>query len=231
MRLLLLADAGDAVVRRFATSVAKAGYEVEWVDRVNEVDRLLYAHGRAVVVWDPEVAGGDFLVRARRRHVGQTLVAWLPRASSESAAELIERGADEVLCAGMSERELAARLDLAVRRPGRRRPEIVSVGPLEIDPGAGEVTWRGQRIVLTGRERDVLLVLAEAGDRTVRREDLYREVWGYSMARGDRSVDVNVKRIRDKLGRAAGSEFAIRTEPGVGYRLELPYAPLAVTAL
>jgi DNA-binding response OmpR family regulator len=64
----------------------------------------------------------------------------------------------------------------------------------------------------------VLLALAETIGETVPREIIYRKVWGYSMVRGDRSVDVNVKRLRDKLTQAE-VELRIRTTPGVGYRL------------
>jgi DNA-binding response OmpR family regulator len=72
---------------------------------------------------------------------------------------------------------------------------------------------------LTPRERDVLYVLARASGATLRREAIYRAVWGYAMARGDRSVDVNVKRLRDKLAAEVGAPLSIETEPGVGYRL------------
>ena len=53
------------------------------------------------------------------------------------------------------------------------------------------------------------------------REILYKRVWGYAMARGDRSVDVNVKRLRGKLAKVAGTALEIKTQPGIGYRLEL----------
>jgi len=69
----------------------------------------------------------------------------------------------------------------------------------------------------------VLLALAEAAGETVPREVIYRKVWGYSMVRGDRSVDVNVKRLRDKLEQAE-VELRIRTTSGVGYRLILQVA-------
>jgi DNA-binding response OmpR family regulator len=82
---------------------------------------------------------------------------------------------------------------------------------------------------LTPRERDVLHALAAAQGATVRREVLYRLVWGYAMARGDRTVDVNVKRLRDKLAAAVGAPLTIETEQAVGYRLTV--SGTAVTAL
>ena len=135
-----------------------------------------------------------------------------------------------MLDATMGTEELAARLDAAVRRGGRGHPEAVELGGLRVDATAGEASWDGDELPLTPRERAVLQVLAESAGRTVRRELLYKQVWGYTMARGDRTVDVNVKRLRDKLA-ARGAGAAIKTQAGVGYRLELAAAAPAVTTL
>jgi DNA-binding response OmpR family regulator len=164
-----------------------------------------------------------------RRRLGDIPVAaWLPAASTAKAAELLEAGADEVLHPGMGDREQLARLAALGRRAPGAEP-AVELGPLRVDRDRGEATWHGRRLQLTRREREVLHVLAAAGGATVRREALYRGVWGYAMARGDRTVDVNVKRLREKLGASVGPPLAIETEPGVGYRLVV--AEPAVTAL
>ena len=67
----------------------------------------------------------------------------------------------------------------------------------------------------------VLQTLAGVPDRALGRPVIYRQVWGFAMARGDRTVDVNVKRVRAKLT-AAGAAAAIVTRAGVGYQLEIP---------
>jgi DNA-binding response OmpR family regulator len=128
----------------------------------------------------------------------------------------------------MGTREQLARVDAVLRRA---TPEgaVAEAGPLRVDRERGEATWHGRRLQLTARERDVLHALADEQGHTVRRELLYRRVWGYAMARGDRTVDVNVKRLRAKLGEAIGAPLAIETEPGVGYRLVV--GENAVTAL
>lgn len=164
-----------------------------------------------------------------RRRIGDVpLAAWLPSRSTERSAELLELGIDEVLDGGMGTRELLARVAaLPSRAPAPTG--AVAFGPLRVDRERGEATWHGRRLQLTPREREVLHVLAGAQGATVRREALYRAVWGYAMARGDRTVDVNVKRLRDKLAAAVGAPLAIQTEPAVGYRLAL--CEPAVTAL
>jgi DNA-binding response OmpR family regulator len=176
------------------------------------------------VLLDADVADPAVVARLRREHPVHTLVSWLRSSSSARAAELLDAGADDVLDPTMSLDELRARLENAQRtgRPGGS----VEAGGLRVDAAHGEATWNGRELRLTRREVALLQGLTRSAGRTVRREALYREVWGYTMARGDRAVDVNVNRLRDKL-KAAGAEFEIKTQPGVGYRLELA----AVTAL
>jgi DNA-binding response OmpR family regulator len=93
-------------------------------------------------------------------------------------------------------------------------------GELEIRPDQYDAFVAGQALGLTRREFELLRVLAEHGARAVEREDLYRRVWGYEMAHGDRSVDVFVRKLRTKISkRSPGWEY-IHTHVGVGYRFD-----------
>ena len=96
--------------------------------------------------------------------------------------------------------------------------EIIQAGELLIRPGQYTATARGQVIVLSVREFQLLVVLARAPSRIVRREDLYAEVWGGEMERTDRSVDVYVHKLRTKLGRVLPEWQFIHTHHGFGYR-------------
>lgn len=199
-----------------------AGHRVRTARSVREAE-LARRSGRV----DAMVAFED-AEELRRRIDDVPIAAWLRARSTGRAAELLELGVDEVVDAGMGRAELLARIAvLAHRAPAPAG--AVAFGPLRIDRDRGEATWHGRRLQLTPREREVLHVLAEARGATVRRETLYRAVWGYAMARGDRTVDVNVKRLRDKLAAAVGGPLAIETEPAIGYRLAL--SEPAVTAL
>lgn len=208
----MIGDESVPVTARLVASLRAHGHAVRVVGGTGEAD-LAHRTGRVdAVIAEREVA------EVRRRLDDVPLAGWLATASSDRAAELLELGADEVIHVGMCEREQLARVaSLARRAP--RFPGAVELGPLRVDRARGEATWHGRRLQLTPRERDVLQVLAEARGAAVRREELYRAVWGYAMARGDRIVDVNVKRLRDKLAAAVGAPLAIETEPAVGYRL------------
>ncbi len=91
-------------------------------------------------------------------------------------------------------------------------------GNLEIRPDEIQALADGRRVGLTVREFQVLLMLAQREDRVVRRGDIYGEVWGGEMKRRDRSVDVFVRKVRNKLAHAAPEWRYIHTHFGVGYR-------------
>jgi DNA-binding winged helix-turn-helix (wHTH) protein len=91
-------------------------------------------------------------------------------------------------------------------------------GNLEIRPDEIQALADGRRVGLTVREFQVLLVLAQREDRVVRRADIYGEVWGGDMKHRDRSVDVFVRKVRNKLAQAAPTWTYIHTHFGVGYR-------------
>lgn len=184
-----------------------------------------------VAVVDAEAIDADLTPRLRLRKPTAAVVAWLAVSSGRRTAELLAWGLDEVVHGGMGDAEVAARIAAAARRDRGGTTEVVERDRLRIDLAAGETSWDGNTVPLTPRERAVLAALAEADGRPLRREVLYRRVWGYSMARGDRTVDVNIKRLRSKLDRAASGAVAIHTQQGVGYRLEIEQADAAVTTL
>jgi DNA-binding response OmpR family regulator len=95
----------------------------------------------------------------------------------------------------------------------------LAVGPLELRPGECQAFAEGLRTHLTVREFQVLLALAERPDRVVPRADVYQRVWGGTMPRRDRSVDVFVRKVRRKLEAVSPGWSYVHTHFGIGYRL------------
>lgn len=219
--VLVVLEPSHPAAGRLLAALDAAGHDVRVVERAREAEQVTRSAPFHAVLFDHDLVGLDVPVRLRRDHPAHTLIAWSRSSSSAAVTELLEAGIDEVVHGGMSEREAEARILAALRRSARTPTVPVQLGPLWLDALHGEATWDGRALGLTRREREVLLVLAQAPGRTVRRETIYRQVWGYTMARGDRSVDVNVRRLREKLA-AAGADVEIATQLGVGYRLELP---------
>ena len=100
-------------------------------------------------------------------------------------------------------------------RPARSWPASSRSGPTSSRPSP-----RGSSVDLTRREFEVLQLLAQAEGKVLQREEIYQAVWGYAMAHGDRSVDVFVRKVRQKLEKASPDWSYIHTHFGVGYRFE-----------
>src|SRR5579863_2810805 len=97
--------------------------------------------------------------------------------------------------------------------------ETIVVGPLEIFPAEHLARVAGSTLTLSIRELRLLTELARRADRIVSREELFKLVWGREMRRGDRSVDVYIRKLRVKLERAKPEWTFIHTHFGFGYRL------------
>ncbi len=109
---------------------------------------------------------------------------------------------------------------MAVYPESAEDPEILDAGELEIRPEEGLVLAIGQALTLSVREFEMLAALARRQGSIVSRTELYRMVWGGELRRGDRSVDVYVSKLRNKLEAALPDRRFIHTHPGYGYRFE-----------
>ncbi|MEU4692313.1 response regulator transcription factor [Actinoplanes sp. NPDC023714] len=119
--------------------------------------------------------------------------------------------------------EVAARLAMVVKRRGLENAttdDLIHVGDLTIDPHSYTTKLRGESLVLTYKEFELLRFLAQQPGRVFSRDQLLREVWGYDYFGGTRTVDVHVRRLRAKLG--PNCEKMIGTVRQVGYKFVLP---------
>ena len=143
---------------------------------------------------------------------------------SPSACAACAAGADDWVTKPCHPEEVLARVEAVIRRR-KRSSDRSDVGPLV----AGELEIRadqfqafvgGRSIDLTRREFELLELLAQAQGKVLQREEIYQAVWGYAMAHGDRSVDVFVRKLRQKLETASPDWSYIHTHFGVGYRFQ-----------
>jgi len=131
-------------------------------------------------------------------------------------------GADDWVTKPCHPEEVIARVQSVVRRrrraSGRAEVAPVSAGEVEIRSDRFQAFVGGQSIDLTRREFELIELLAAAEGRVLEREEIYSRLWGYTMVRGDRSVDVFVRKLRQKLEKASPDWRYIHTHFGIGYR-------------
>ena len=111
-------------------------------------------------------------------------------------------------------------MEAAIREPRDEGERVLRSGPVEIWPDRFTATAHGERLALTVRELALLTALVERQGRTVAREELYSVVWNQDFDKNDRSVDVYVAKLRQKLARAAPGQPLIHTHFGFGYRFD-----------
>ncbi len=161
------------------------------------------------------------LLRRERSTAKIAIIMLTARAEEVDRVVGLEMGADDYVVKPFSPRELVARVKAVLRR-GQEAPSegIRRVGALEVDEAKYQVRVAGRLVKFTVKEFDLLCALMRADGRVLNREQILEMVWGYANA-GEiesRTVDVHVRRLREKLGEASPR---IVTVQGVGYRFEI----------
>jgi DNA-binding response OmpR family regulator len=167
-------------------------------------------------------SGWEYLDRVCEELPGLGVVVCTGQSTVAQRVRGLRLGADDWLSKPCHPEELIARIEAVVRR--RRRSDArqertpVAAGELEIRSDRFQAFVDGASVDLTRREFELIELLAGSEGRVLEREEIYQRVWGYAMARGDRSVDVFVRKLRQKLERASPDWRYIHTHFGVGYR-------------
>ena len=218
-------DVDSGFVHVLAKRLQSAGAECRIMASPPSPEGLVAMRLHALAI-DPTMLGAEawpYLERlcSQLSHLG-LLVCTRPSALAERVRGL-RLGVDDWVTKPCHPEEVVARLEAIVRR---RRPVAARaeggplvVGEIEIHPARFQAYVGGVSAELTRREFELVQLLAEADGLVLRREEIYERVWGYSMVRGDRSVDVFVRKLRQKLERVAPGRRYIHTHFGIGYRL------------
>jgi DNA-binding response OmpR family regulator len=165
--------------------------------------------------------GWSYLEQVCARLPGLAVVVCTGPSSVAQRVRGLRLGADAWITKPCHAEELICVIEAAVRR--HRRAEMpaleaaASFGEIMIRPDLYQAYVNEVSLELTAREFEILHLLS-GSDRVLRREEIYERVWGYAMAHGDRSVDVFVRKLRQKLRAASPSWSYIHTHFGVGYR-------------
>ena len=155
---------------------------------------------------------------------GLGLIVCTERSTVAQRVRGLRLGADDWVNKPCHPEEVIARVEAVVRRRKRAgaRPDRgpMVAGELEIRTDQFQAFVGGQNLDLTRREFELVQLLAEANGQVLQREEIYQRVWGYAMAHGDRSVDVFVRKLRQKLEAASPGWRYIHTHFGIGYRFQ-----------
>jgi DNA-binding response OmpR family regulator len=163
----------------------------------------------------------DYIERVCSRLPGLAVIVCTGPSSVAQRVRGLRLGVDAWITKPCHPEELISVIEAVLRRHRRRElPALdaaTTVGELTIRPDLHQAYVNDVSVELTAREFEILHLLSQS-DRVLRREEVYERVWGYAMAHGDRSVDVFVRKLRQKLRGASPDWSYIHTHFGVGYR-------------
>lgn len=160
------------------------------------------------------------LCRKLREHYDFPLLMLTAKGETSQKIKGFQLGTDDYLVKPFEPLELVARVKALLRRYRIAVSQQVQIGEVTLDRGTFEVTVSGERITLPPKEFELLFMLASYPGKTLTRERLIEEIWGYDFEGNERTLDVHINRLRDRFPEDRHS-FRIATVRGLGYRLEV----------
>src|SRR5664279_2551972 len=222
LRLAVL-DRDPGFMQVLANRLGTLGGEHRALTAPATVEALVAMRLNAIVI-DLAVLGPSgwaYLERVCSRLPSLAVIVCTGPSSVAQRVRGLRLGADAWVSKPCHAEELICVIEAAIRRHRRNEmPELQSatlVGEITVRPDLYQAYAGEASLELTAREFEILHLLSQS-DRVLRREEIYERVWGYAMAHGDRSVDVFVRKLRQKLRHGSPEGSYIHTHFGVGYR-------------
>jgi DNA-binding response OmpR family regulator len=220
VRVALIDDDSGLITvldRRFTA----LGWERPVLSYAAAPEQLAALHLHALIV-NPALTGLDYISATTQALPGLAVLVCAPPAPVSHRVLALRGGADDWITKPCHPEELIARLEAVLRRRGTGQMPAedmtIEAGELAIRPDRFDVHVASRPASLSRREYELLHLLASAEGRVLERDEIYQRVWGYTMARGDRSVDVLVRKLRQKLDKLSPGWRYVHTHFGVGYR-------------
>jgi DNA-binding response OmpR family regulator len=227
MAKVLIVEDDEVIAKGMASHLATAGFDPQWVSNGQTGLARLRFEKPDVCVVDlmlPTLDGWKLIENARAEGIGTPVVVVSARGSEDDRVQTLELGADDYLVKPFSMRELVARVRAAARRGVRDQPakqgDVIEVEELRVDPVSVQAYLDGKSAELTLTEFRLLYALAAESPRVVTREELLQRIWGRRLTRRDRTVDVFVRKLREKIDARSPRHVFLHTRYGVGYKLE-----------
>ncbi|HKP17444.1 MAG TPA: response regulator transcription factor [Gaiellaceae bacterium] len=227
MPRVLIVEDDEVIADGMARHLEAGGFDAVTVAKGEQGLARLRYEKPDVCVLDLMLPGQDgwsVIENARSEGIGTPIVVVSARGTEHDRVHALEIGADDYLVKPFSMKELVARVRAAARRGVRPqeapRGEPIQVEELLIDPRDVQAYVGGESAELTPTEFRLLYALALEQGRVVTRDELLQRLWGRRETHRDRTVDVFVKKLREKLDRPAADHSFIQTRYGVGYKFE-----------
>jgi two-component system alkaline phosphatase synthesis response regulator PhoP len=224
---VLIIEDDDVIAQGMARHLTAAGFDAVGVaNGETGLARLRYEQPDVCVLdlMLPGIDGWRVIEQARSEGIGTPILVVSARGTEHDRINALELGADDYLVKPFSMKELAARVAAAARRGTRaqepRRGDEINVEELRLDPRNVQAYIDGESAELTPTEFRLIYALALDQGRVLTRDELLQRVWGRRASHRDRTVDVFVRKLREKIDARSSTNTFIQTRYGVGYKLD-----------
>lgn len=220
-RKILIVDDEPDILEIIAYNLQQAGYETATAkDGEEAIGRAQSFHPDLIImdIMMPNKNGIEACRQLRRiPEFRDTLILFLT-ALGDEASEItgLNTGADDYIVKPITPRLLTSRVSALFRRVNKEPGKTIEVGDLVIDRDRFTVSYQGQEIILAKKEFELLELLASKPGRVFLRNEILDKIWGREVIVGDRTIDVHVRKLRQKTGLDL-----ITTVKGVGYKFEM----------
>ena len=223
---ILLVDDDPSISRLVQLYLEKEGFQVKLADRGDDALTMCRREPPDLMLLDVMLPGMDGwqVLKAVRKTSSIPIIMLTAKDETFDKVLGLELGADDYITKPFDSKELIARVKAVLRRSGAQeeKTDMLSFPGLTVSLAQYEVYYGGQQVSMPPRELEVLYFLAAHANKVFTRDQLLEHVWGFDFI-GDssRTVDVHIKRLREKLPDCEKHGWQIRTIHGVGYKFEV----------
>jgi two-component system, OmpR family, alkaline phosphatase synthesis response regulator PhoP len=218
---ILIADDEPDILEILSFNLKGEGYEVITAKNGDEALDKAKIFKPDLIILDMMMPGKNGMevcniLRTQSVFAG-TLIVFLTAINDENTeVKSLENGADDYLTKPISPKVLLSKVSSLLRRIKTEGPNIITVGDFSIDRERFIVGFKGTEIILARKEFELVALLASKPGKVFLRNEILNRIWGTEVIVGDRTIDVHIRKIRQKLG-----EDCISTVKGVGYKFEI----------
>jgi len=221
VKKILIADDEPDILEIIQYNLKSEGYEVATAKNGNDALDLAKRFNPDLIILDIMMPGKTGIevcnILRQQPAFNDTLIIFLTALSDEGTEiKGLETGADDYLTKPISPKVLVSKVNALFRRISKEETGILQVGDLKIDREKYIINFQGNDIILARKEFELLALLAGKPGKVFLRNEILNQVWGTEVIVGDRTIDVHIRKIRQKL-----NLDCITTVKGVGYKFEI----------
>ena len=221
VKKILIADDEPDILEIIQYNLQTEGYEVQTAKNGNEAIDQAKRFGPDLIILDIMMPGKNGIevcnILRLQPAFNDTLIIFLTALSDEGTeVKGLETGADDFITKPISPKVLVSKVNALFRRVNKEDTGILQIGDLIIDREKYIIKYQGKDFILARKEFELIALLASRPGKVFLRNEILNRIWGTEVIVGDRTIDVHIRKIRQKIG-----VDCITTVKGVGYKFEL----------